>query len=227
MRRYDFIFLILSGIFLSSLVIANSLVFKFFDVSLPFVGVVTLSVGTIPYPVTFLCTDLISELYGKKRADALVLTGLLVSGYLLLVMEVGRIAPVSRLQDAAAVQGHYEAVFGQSTRAIFASMVAYLMAQFLDVRLYHFWRRLTNGKHLWLRNNGSTMLSQLVDTAAVVTILFYGVWTQEQIAVVIASGYAFKLLVALLDTPLLYLTAHWLRDIEDESRAQGLIGEAA
>lgn len=227
MRRYDFIFLILSGIFLSSLVIANSLVFKFFDVSLPFVGVVTLSVGTIPYPVTFLCTDLISELYGKKRADALVLTGLLVSGYLLLVMEVGRIAPVSRLQDAAAVQGHYEAVFGQSARAIFASMVAYLLAQFLDVRLYHFWRRLTNGKHLWLRNNGSTMLSQLVDTAAVVTILFYGVWTQEQIAVVIASGYAFKLLAALLDTPLLYLTAHWLRDIEDESRAQGLIGEAA
>ena len=227
MRRYDFIFLILSGIFLSSLVIANSLVFKFFDVSLPFVGVVTLSVGTIPYPVTFLCTDLISELYGKKRADALVLTGLLVSGYLLLVMEVGRIAPVSRLQDAAAVQGHYEAVFGQSARAIFASMVAYLLAQFLDVRLYHFWRRLTNGKHLWLRNNGSTMLSQLVDTAAVVTILFYGVWTQEQIAVVIASGYAFKLLVALLDTPLLYLTAHWLRDIENESRAQGLIGEAA
>ncbi len=227
MRRYDFIFLILSGIFLSSLVIANSLVFKFFDVSLPFVGVVTLSVGTIPYPVTFLCTDLISELYGKKRADALVLTGLLVSGYLLLVMEVGRIAPVSRLQDATAVQGHYEAVFGQSARAIFASMVAYLLAQFLDVRLYHFWRRLTNGKHLWLRNNGSTMLSQLVDTAAVVTILFYGVWTQEQIAVVIASGYAFKLLVALLDTPLLYLTAHWLRDIENESRAQGLIGEAA
>ena len=227
MRRYNFIFLILSGIFLSRLVIANSLVFQFFDVSLPFVGVVTLSVGTIPYPVTFLCTDLISELYGKKRANALVLTGLLVSGYLLLVMEVGRIAPVSRLQDAAAVQGHYEAVFGQSARAIFASMVAYLLAQFLDVRLYHFWRRLTNGKHLWLRNNGSTMLSQLVDTAAVVTILFYGVWTQEQIAVVIASGYAFKLLVALLDTPLLYLTAHWLRDIENESRAKGLIGEAA
>ena len=227
MRRYDFVFLILSGIFLASLVIANSLVFKFFDVALPFVGVVTLSVGVIPYPVTFLCTDLISELYGKKRADAVVVTGLLVSAYLLLVLQIGRSAPVSHLQDAAAVQGHYEAVFGQTARAVFASMAAYLLAQFLDVRLYHFWRRLTNGKHLWLRNNGSTMLSQLVDTVAVVTILFYGVWTREQIAAVIASGYAYKLLVALLDTPLMYLASRRLRDIEDESRAQGLIHETA
>ncbi len=227
MRRYDFAFLILSGIFLTSLVIANSLVFKFFDVSLPFVGVVTLSVGVIPYPVTFLCTDLISELYGKKRADAVVATGLLVSGYLLLILQLGRIAPVSHLQDAAAIQEHYEAVFGQTARAIFASMAAYLLAQFLDVRLYHFWRRLTNGKHLWLRNNGSTMLSQLVDTVAVVTILFYGVWTREQLAAVIASSYAFKLLVALLDTPLLYLAARLLRDIEDESRSRGLIRETA
>ena len=227
MRRYDFVFLILSGIFLASLVIANSLVFKFFDVSLPFVGVVTLSVGVIPYPVTFLCTDLISELYGKKRADAVVVTGLLVSAYLLLVLQIGRAAPVSHLQNAAAVQGHYEAVFGQTARAVFASMAAYLLAQFLDVRLYHFWRRLTNGKHLWLRNNGSTMLSQLVDTVAVVTILFYGVWTREQIAAVIASGYAYKLLVALLDTPLMYLASRRLRDIEDESRAQGLIHETA
>ncbi len=227
MRRYDFVFLVLSGIFLTSLVIANSLVFKFFDVSLPFLGVATLSVGVIPYPVTFLCTDLISELYGKKRADAVVVTGLLVSGYLLLILQIGRVAPVSHLQDATAVQEHYEAVFGQTARAVFASMVAYLLAQFLDVRLYHFWRRLTGGKHLWLRNNGSTMLSQLVDTAAVVTILFYGVWTREQILAVIASGYAFKLLVALLDTPLMYLASNRLRDIENESRSRGLIHETA
>ncbi len=227
MRRYDFVFLFLSGIFLASLVIANSLVFKFFDVSLPFVGVVTLSVGVIPYPVTFLCTDLISELYGKKRADAVVITGLLVSGYLLLILQIGRVAPVSHLQDATAIQEHYEAVFGQTARAIFASMVAYLLAQFLDVRLYHFWRRLTGGKHLWLRNNGSTMLSQLVDTVAVVTILFYGVWTREQLVAVIASGYAFKLLAALLDTPLMYLAVRRLRDIEDESRSMGLIRDTA
>lgn len=226
MRRYDFVFLLLSGIFLSSLVIGNSLVFKFFDVELPLKGIVTLSVGILPYPVTFLCTDLISELYGKKRADALVLTGLVVSAYMVLILQVGRVVPVSSLQDAS-IQEHYLAVFGQSTRAIFASMVAYLFAQFIDVRLYHFWRRLTDGKHLWLRNNGSTMLSQLVDTVAVITILFYGVWTTEQIIDVIIAGYIFKLLVALVDTPLMYLGTRLFREIENESRANGLIEEPA
>ena len=222
MRRYDLIFLVLSGIFLASLVLGNSLVFKFFDVSLPFVGIVTLSVGILPYPVTFLCTDLISELYGKKRADALVITGLVVSVYMLGVLQLGRVVPLSHIQDAA-IQDHYLAVFGQSTRAIFASMVAYLFAQFIDVRLYHFWRRLTKGKHLWLRNNASTMLSQMVDTVAVVTILFYGIWPMEQIIDVIIAGYIFKLIVALFDTPLMYLGTYLLRDIEDESRSQGLI----
>jgi len=226
MRRYDFVFLVLSGIFLSSLVISNTLVFKFFDIYLPFVGIATLSVGILPYPVTFLCTDLISELYGQKRADALVITGLIVSLYMMLILQIGRVVPLSHLQDAP-IQEHYLAVFGQSTRAIFASMVAYLFAQFIDVRLYHFWRRVTKGKHLWLRNNASTMLSQLVDTAAVVTILFYGVWTTEQIINVIIAGYIFKLIVALCDTPLMYLGARIFRDIEAESRSNGLIHEAA
>ncbi len=226
MRRYDFVFLVLSGIFLSSLVIANTLVFKFFDINLPFVGVATLSVGILPYPVTFLCTDLISELYGQKRADSLVITGLVVSLYMMLILQIGRAVPLSHLQDVT-IQEHYLAVFGQSTRAIFASMVAYLFAQFIDVRLYHFWRRVTDGKHLWLRNNASTMLSQLVDTAAVVTILFYGIWTTEQIINVIIAGYIFKLLVALCDTPLMYLGARLFRDIESESRSNGLIHEAA
>lgn len=226
MRRYDFVFLVLSGIFLSSLVISNTLVFKFFDIHLPFVGIATLSVGILPYPITFLCTDLISELYGQKRADSLVITGLVVSLYMMLILQIGRAVPLSHLQDAS-IQEHYLAVFGQTTRAIFASMVAYLFAQFVDVRLYHFWRRVTNGKHLWLRNNASTMLSQLVDTAAVVTILFYGVWETQQIINVIIAGYIFKLIVALCDTPLMYLGARIFRDIESESRLNGLIHEAA
>ena len=171
MHRFDFVFLVLAGFFLSSLVLANALVFKFIDIPLPLVGVATISLGVLPYPVTFLCTDLISELYGKDRANAIVITGAAVSAYMLLLLQLGRVLPVSNLQDDA-IQGHYMAVFGQSTRAIFGSMVAYLIAQFVDVRLYHFWRKLTNGRHLWLRNNASTMFSQLIDTTAVVTILF-------------------------------------------------------
>ena len=226
MRRYDFIFLALTGFFLASLVLANCLVFKFIDVPLPFIGAATISVGVLPYPITFLCTDLISELYGKKRADALVVVGFLVCVYMLLLLRVGYSLPVSHLQDEA-IQGHFQAVFGQSTRAIFASMVAYLVAQLVDVRLYHFWRKLTDGRHLWLRNNASTMLSQLIDTTAVVTVLFYGVWTLAEIGTVILASYAYKLLVAAADTPLMYLGNRVFRDIKRESIERGLIHESA
>ena len=222
MRRYDLVFLVLAGFFLASLVLANAMVFKFVDIPLPVVGLVTISAGVLPYPVTFLCTDLISELYGKKRANALVITGFVISVYMLLLLLLGRALPVSHLQDEV-IQEHYMAVFGQSARAIFGSMVAYLLAQLIDVRLYHFWRKLTSDKHLWLRNNGSTMLSQLIDTTAVVTILFYGVWPLTQIGGVILASYAYKLLVAAADTPLMYLGTWMLRDIEEESRSQGLL----
>ena len=226
MRRYDFVFLVLSGFFLASLVLANAMVFKFVDVRLPLVGLATISVGVLPYPITFLCTDLISELYGKKRANAIVMVGFLVSIYMLGLLQLGKVLPVSHLQDES-IQVHYLAVFGQSARAIFASMVAYLIAQLLDVRLYHFWRNLTNGRHLWLRNNASTMLSQLVDTTAVVVILFYGVWDWPEIGAVIAASYAYKLLVAAADTPLMYLGTSLFRDIKKESRERNLIHEAA
>ena len=222
MKRYDFVFLVLCGLFLSSLVIANALVFKFFDIQLPLVGAVTLSVGIIPYPVTFLCTDLISELYGKRRADALVLTGLICSIWMIFLLQVGRVLPVSHLQPPE-IQEHYLAVFGSSTRAIIASMLAYLVAQFLDVRLYHFWWRITKGRHLWLRNNFSTMLSQFFDTAVVVTVLFAGVWAPADIWNTIVAGYVFKLLVAAVDTPFMYLGTWLLRDIKEHSRAQGVI----
>lgn len=226
MTRYDWLFLVLAGLFVASLVLANAMVFKFVDVPLPFVGLATISIGVLPYPITFLCTDLISELYGKKRADAIVLTGFVVSVYMLGLLQLGRVLPVSHLQDEM-IQEHYMAVFGQSGRAIVGSMAAYLLAQFIDVRLYHFWRRLTNGRHLWLRNNASTMLSQLLDTTVVVTILFAGVWTWSQIGAVILASYAYKLLVAAADTPLLYLGSSVFRSVKDESRRRGLIHEAA
>ncbi len=217
MKRYELLFMILSGIFLASLVIANSLVFKFFDVELPFVGLATLSVGIIPYPVTFLCTDLISELYGRKRANMVVLAGFVISLYMVIILQIGRVVPVSHLQGPE-IQDHYVAVFGSSTRAIFASMVAYLAAQFIDVRVYHFWKDLTDGKHLWLRNNFSTMLSQLVDTTAVVSILFVGVWATEDIVWAIVCGYVFKILVAAVDTPFMYIGAIMGEDIIAETK---------
>lgn len=219
MSRYEKLFLLFSGIFLACLVIANTLVFKLFDLTLPIVGPITLVMGILPYPITFLVTDLISEIYGKERANYLVFVGFVVSMLFLGLILLANAIPVSQQQDAAVVQGHFNAVFGQSTRAIFGSMIAYLAAQFLDVHLYHFFKKLTNGKHLWLRNNGSTLISQLVDTTLVTTILFYDN-PDISVPALIVAGYSFKLIVALCDTPLLYLGVYYLEDIVAKEKRQ-------
>jgi len=225
MSRYDRVFLILCSLFIASLIIANAFAFKLFDIDLPIIGVVTLSMGILPYPITFLVTDLISELYGRRRADVLVLVGFGVSLFFLFFIIVGRYVPVSHVQDPA-VQEHYMGVFGQGGRAILGSMTAYLLAQFLDVRLFHFLKRATRGRHLWLRNNGSTLISQLVDTIAVVTILFHD-QPSVPLLTLIGASYAFKLLTALVDTPFFYLGVALFKDIERETERRFLNREGA
>ena len=98
----------------------------------------------------------------------------------------------------------YNQVFRNAWRLIAGSMIAYLFAQFIDVRIFHFWKKLTNGKHLWLRNNGSTVASQFVDTTIVICILFVGVWETDQIFSAIIDGWLFKMMMALIDTPIIY-----------------------
>ena len=221
MPRRERIYLILAAFFIGSLLIANIITFKLFSIPLP--GEVTLfgqdavvlAAGILPYPVTFLVTDLISELYGKKRADAVVWTGFWVSLYILLILRLGAwVPPVGTdIRTADEVQALYVGVFGQSSRAIIASMIAYLVAQLIDVRVFHFWKRFTEGRHLWLRNNGSTMFSQLMDSVLVVSILFWGQLSAEMIVQVIIASYVFKVLIAAADTPLFYLGVRWLRPL--------------
>ena len=105
----------------------------------------------------------------------------------------------------------YNLVFQNAARVIFASMIAYLVAQFIDVRMFHFWKNLTKGRHLWLRNNFSTVGSQLVDTVLVISILFIGVWEPAQIFQAIIDGFLFKILIALIDTPLFYVISGLIR----------------
>ncbi|MCP4504136.1 MAG: queuosine precursor transporter [Deltaproteobacteria bacterium] len=116
-------------------------------------------------------------------------------------------------------QENFDDFFTSNTRAITASMLAYVVAQLLDVRLFHFWKNLTQGRHLWLRNNGSTFGSQLVDTVLVTAILFWGTalpgqsgtYGLSEIAPLIRDGFIFKAIVALIDTPLLYLAVEGTR----------------
>ncbi|HJO22898.1 MAG: queuosine precursor transporter [Myxococcota bacterium] len=279
--RRERVFLVLAGTFLGAMAMLNILgITKFIQL-----GPFALAVGVLPYPLTFLCTDLICELYGRARANFVVFTGLLVNLLVLGFVWAGDAAPsmafrtplqrivtldyvgetdakgdpivdpatghplvrpavpertsagatvlrpverfalaplpggppgTQRLVDADTGQPvlREESLFGRlaaSTRqAVLASMIAYLFAQFVDIWLFHFWKRVTRGRHLWLRNNGSTVVSQLVDTVCVVFVTFWaslmaGAITLAELLALIGGGYAFKLVMALADTLPFYL----------------------
>ena len=211
------LYIIFAAIFIASLVACNLIFKKFFNIDFfgyPFIQ----SVGLIAYPITFIVTDLISELYGKKRANQVVVAGFCASVFTVLLVYISINIPILEpgsdpiLEPGSPVsQDTFEAVFGLAGPAFFASMVAYLTAQFIDVRIFHFWKKLTNGKHLWLRNNGSTIASQLVDTTLVICILFIGVWDSSQLVSAIIDGWLFKMLMAFIDTPIIYGIIHLLK----------------
>lgn len=230
-QRRERVFLLLAGLFLGTLAMLNILGISRFlilasrsdtsgwrlwewlpadEQGLTF----AIAVGVLPYPLTFLCTDLVSEFYGRRRANFMVLVGLVLNVWVIGILWLGGVMPGT---DAEAFFTIRTLAFG----AVTASMVAYLVAQFVDVQLFHFWKRVTRGKHLWLRNNASTVVSQLVDTFAVITIThFYAnalpidgdqsIWPQLWLFIV--TGFAFKLIAALIDTPVIYLAVALLKN---------------
>ena len=227
--RRNFAFLVLSGLFLGSMGLLNVLgLSRFINLGQigPFPIVVT--VGVLSYPITFLCTDVVSEIWGERRASQLVWVGLLVNIWILLIVWLGgalpgfeQLDPTTGLpaEDAAGRQPLFFELRRLTMGTTMASMAAYLAAQLTDVRLFHAWKRLTRGRYLWLRNNGSTMVSQLVDTSTVVLITHVSsdVLPLEssqpilpQLVGLILAGYSFKFLCALADTLPFYWLVAWL-----------------
>jgi uncharacterized integral membrane protein (TIGR00697 family) len=207
--KIEYSYLVLSGLFVALLVVCNLIANKFVTVDLGFLGFSNpfiLSAGVLPYPLTFLITDVLSEFYGKKRTNQVIITGFIASFIILGVLLLGSLFP--SISGSPVDDETYNQVFKNSWRVIGASMLAYLFAQFVDVKLFHFWKGLTKGKHLWLRNNGSTVLSQFVDTVLVVSVLFIGVKSFDEIQGMIIDGWLFKAMVALADTPLFYLIVY-------------------
>ena len=203
------IYLLLAGLFITSLVVSNLIFQKFFywyplDIKLLGNSLFELSVGILPYPITFLITDLISEIYGKKRANQVVITGIFASFFSMGILLIANEVPA--IKNSPIDDETFNQVFALSPIAALASMIAYLLAQFVDIRIYHFWKNLTQGKMLWLRNNFSTFSSQLIDTVLVVGLLsIFGVLEWKLFWGLVISGFLFKIIVAALDTPLLYL----------------------
>lgn len=192
------------------MVVCNLIANKFISINTilrddPFI----VSVGILPYPITFLITDLLSEFYGRKKTAFVIFIGFLASFLIVLVLKLGGFFPA--INGSPVSDSVYENVFGNSWRVIGASMTAYLMAQLVDVQLYEFWKKLTNGKLLWLRNNGSTIFSQFVDTTLVVFVLFIGVKGIGEIWSMILDGWLFKVICALIDTPVIYVSVFLIR----------------
>lgn len=224
-RRREAVFILLSGFFLGTLAILNilgisrqiDLSFTIFGNTVPFI----VFIGVLPYPITFLCTDFISELYGKRRASLVVWTGLVLNIWVIFILWLGGILPpeVEMGTDNLPALDDSQRTFFQIRQWTFgataASMIAYLTAQFIDVHVFHFLKRLTKGKALWLRNNLSTLTSQLVDSIAVVGITFYfnssaihlnaGETVAHFLVILILSNYVFKIFSALIDTIPFYI----------------------
>jgi uncharacterized integral membrane protein (TIGR00697 family) len=228
--RRERVFLVLAGLFLGSMTMLNILgVSRFIDLSFEVFGLripMALAVGVLPYPITFLCTDFISEIYGRARASFVVWVGLGLNCWVVFFLWLGGVLPAVPVMEAAtglppidAYDYPFYRIRMLTMGAVMASMVAYLAAQFCDVYIFHFWKRLTKGRHLWLRNNGSTMVSQFVDTFAVITITHFfarglpidearAIW--PQLWVFIGSAYVFKVTMAALDTVPFYIGVRWL-----------------
>lgn len=234
-ERRERMFLVLAGFFVGTLAMLNILgVTRFVGWTVPIPGWVPLfegtfplfvAVGVLPYPLTFLCTDFISELYGRRRANWVVFVGLLINVWVLFILWLGGVLPPAPSPTLAALDeaGERLPLFYEIRRLTFgatlASMLAYLAAQLTDVHVFHFWKRVTKGRMLWVRNNGSTMVSQIVDTTAVILITHYyaralpideAQAVAPQLLAFIISGYAFKFIVAAVDTPLFYAGTHHL-----------------
>ena len=225
-RRAEGVYTVLAACFAVILVLTNIIGTKLFHL-FPDGGPawfnggdpVTLTAGIITYPLTFWLTDVVSELWGRRRANLMVWIGFGTSLLMLGVVQVAVALPVSDawkipgIDTPAAMQAAYATTFQNPKLLLFSSMLAYLVAQLFDVRLYHFWWRFTGGRHMWVRNNGSTIISQLVDTIIVNGIFLRWGFGLEwgTIVEIILWVYACKVVLALCDTPLIYLGCSWLR----------------
>ena len=210
------IYLYLGALFITSLVVSNLIFQKFFywnpfgKIEIFGASLFEVSVGILPYPITFLITDLISEIYGSKKANQIVTAGIFASLFSMAIILIAEVVPAI---DASPIDDEtFTKVFALSPVAVLASMIAYLIAQYIDIGIYHFWKRVTKGKYLWLRNNFSTFLSQFIDTFAVVGLLcIFGVIPWNMFFGLVISGFFFKIFIAVLDTPFLYFLVYIMR----------------
>ena len=176
------------------------------------------SMAVILYSSIYFATDLLSERYGKEEATRAVMIGFLVSIVILLMTSLSLLYVPTTSSEAASLAENVHAatitLFDYSPRFVMGSLLAYLVSQRMDVLIFHYLKRKTSGKHLWLRNNLSTMISQGLDTLVYGLIVWWGVVDFFTAMTLAGSKYVFKVLIALIDTPFIYIARNW--DVSDK-----------
>jgi uncharacterized integral membrane protein (TIGR00697 family) len=208
-ERADLVFYFLSSIFIASLIVTNLIAGKHFTLyNIPF------SCTIITYPFTFLITDIIAEVYGPRKAHLLVLAGIVVTILITLIILLTSILPIS--EHSPISNNAFKQMFGVLPNIVLVLMITYLFAQLTNIRLFEFFRQKTKGNHLWIRNNCSTLCSQMIDTimVALITLVIWPIIDKtstikpldfNKFITTVISQYTFKALLALLDTPFVYL----------------------
>lgn len=205
------LFVSLAAIFVVSLVVGDVIGGKLLDLPVQLGSwsyTFRVTVGMIPFPVTFLLTDLLNEFYGKKAARFVTMVGFFMAVYTLAIILLAARLPISELAHSPDWQGVREDAFNNvlagGTLILVGSIVAYVMSQFTDIFVFHLLKRQTKNKYLWLRATGSTIVSQLIDTIVINTIVWTGTLKFADLVGVMLSSYVVKLFVAIALTPLIY-----------------------
>ncbi len=198
MDRKQRLFVYLAGIFVAALLVSDLIGGKFFRVAgLDF------SVGMIPFPLTFLLTDIVNEFYGTEGARRLTYVGLVTALFVFVVINIAIALPTS--PESPLAGDVFESVIGSAVRLYIASLIAYLVGQLLDISIFFLVRRVTGERYLWLRSTGSTIVSQAVDSLTVGFVFLSGSKSVVYILQTARNGYLVKLALAIGLTPVIYL----------------------
>lgn len=212
MNRRQLVYIVLTGIFVTNAVLAELIGGKLIQV-----GPFSMSIGVIPWPVVFLTTDLINEYFGIPGVRRVTMMTLGLIAYTFVVLYLAMIVPAAGFSPVTDEQ--FAGVFGQSMWIIVGSMVAFAISQFIDVTVFWIFRHRTQGRKLWLRATGSTVVSQLVDSVVIIGIAFWlpGKIKTMEFLNVAAANYSYKLLIAIGLTPLIYLAHHLIDRFLEET----------
>lgn len=200
----------LNGIFVGLLILANIVAVKLFSIG----DNIMLPAAVIVYIFTYPLIDVIVEVYGKKEGKRTVQAGLVTQIFALIFIAITVHLPSAPVFKD---QASFETILNGSFRVILASLISYTVSQNLDVFVFNKLKSKHGEKKLWLRNNASTMLSQLIDTTIFITIAFYGTMPIAILGSLIITQYIFKFLAAILTTPIVYFLVNLARRMDSDS----------